>query len=42
MGQRFEIPPLGNIKAKIEEVKRNISESVLLNRTSRQQLKNYL
>lgn len=42
MGQRFDVPAVHNIRAKIEEVKRNIEESRLLNKTSRNQLKEYL
>lgn len=42
MGQRFDLPPLASIKAKIDEVRRNITDSKNLTDTSRSYLKNYL
>jgi len=42
MGQRFDLPPLANIRQKIEEVERNIKESKILTMTSKKQLKMYL
>ncbi|CDW80575.1 v-type atpase 116kda subunit family protein [Stylonychia lemnae] len=42
MGQRFDLPPMGTIDQKIDEVKRNILESKNLTETSKKYLKTYL
>jgi len=42
MGQRFDLPPMGTIEQKIDEVKRNILESKNLTETSKKYLKTYL
>jgi hypothetical protein len=42
MGQRFDLPPLGLIDKRIEEVKKNIMESKNLTDTSKKYLKTYL
>jgi len=42
LGQRFEVPPLHMMEQKLAELRRNIQESKLLNKTSRSQLRNYL
>jgi hypothetical protein len=42
MGQRFDLPVFSAIQSKIEDIKRNISESKQLTENSRKYLKNYL
>jgi hypothetical protein len=42
MGQRFDLPPMGTIEQKIDEVKRNIQESKNLTETSKKYLRTYL
>jgi len=42
MGQRFDLPPLGTIEAKIIDVRKSIQDSKALTETSRRQLKDYL
>ena len=42
LGQRFDLPPLAQIKEKILEIRRNIDESRNITETSKRYLKNYL
>lgn len=42
MGQRFDLPGLGAIEQKIQEVRKNIEESKTLTETSKKYLKTYL
>lgn len=42
MGQRFDLPPMGSIEQKIQEVRKNIEESKNLTETSKKYLKTYL
>lgn len=42
MGQRFELPQMGMMQRKLEEVRRNIQESKALMVTSKKYLKDYL
>jgi hypothetical protein len=42
MGQRFDLPAMGHMEQKIEEVRRNIEESKNLTETSKRYLKTYL
>lgn len=42
MGQRFDLPSMGNIEQKMQEVRKNIEESKNLTETSKRYLKTYL
>jgi septal ring factor EnvC (AmiA/AmiB activator) len=42
MGQRFDLPAMGSMEAKIADVRRSITESKTLTDTSKRQLKDYL
>jgi hypothetical protein len=42
MGQRFDIPQLSAVDAKVKEIQRNLNESKQLMKTSKIQLRDYL
>jgi hypothetical protein len=42
MGQRFDIPQLSEVDAKVKEIQRNLNESKQLMKTSKIQLRDYL